>query len=37
MTVTDEKGLTLFQLQVLGTEAPVIEGSSSRRLARRSA
>ena len=37
MTVTDERGLTLFQLQLIGTEAPAIEGASSRRSSRRSA
>jgi uncharacterized protein DUF6894 len=37
MTVTDERGLTLFQLQVIGTESPAIDGASARRSARRSA
>ena len=29
MTVTDDRGLTLFQLQIIGTEAPSIRLSSS--------
>ena len=33
MTVSDEMGLTLFQLGIIGTEAPVIQGHSSRRSA----
>jgi hypothetical protein len=33
MTVTDENDLTMFQLQVIGTEAPAIRASSSRRSA----
>jgi hypothetical protein len=37
MTVSDEVGLTLFYLQIVGTESPAIEGASSRRSARRSA
>jgi hypothetical protein len=37
MTVTDESGLTLFHLQIVGTESPAIEGASARRSARRSA
>jgi hypothetical protein len=30
MTVTDENNLTLFQIQVVGTEAPSIRGASPR-------
>ena len=30
MTVTDEKGLTQFSLQFIGTEAPAIQSSGSR-------
>jgi hypothetical protein len=33
MTVTDEHGLTLFQIQIIGTDAPAIYPSSSRRAA----
>ena len=29
MTVCDGSGLTLFQLEIVGTEAPVIQGHSS--------
>lgn len=28
MTVTDDKGLTLFQLQIVGTDAPVTSASA---------
>jgi len=31
MTVCDDKGLTLFQLEIIGTEAPAIQGHSSYR------
>ena len=30
MTVTDESGLTLFQLQIVGTESPAIRSVSQR-------
>jgi hypothetical protein len=33
MTVTDERGLILFQLQIVGTESPAIEGATARRSA----
>jgi len=33
MTVTDDRGLTQFQLQIIGTEAPSIRSSSSVRRA----
>ena len=33
LTVTDENGLMMFQLQVIGTESPAIWAGSSRRSA----